>query len=254
MRLVEYRAACRVVAAAPAILLLAWTSGAAQGCLVGRVTDNGGKPVPRAIVGATVPSAGDRTIQVTADSSGAYRICGLDSGLARVSARGLFRNAAIFSSVPVRGGVDTFNLHLTGNTSCRGAPMIDAAVVSVAERRWTEQQIHSYEFTVGHQTVWAASRLNVTVVRDTVVAATLLSGRALATSSPSGRTDLASLAAFTPSRLFEAIRGALNDSSYAMTAEFDPVLGFPSRVSGEPRCTYDAGGTTTIESLHPIKP
>lgn len=223
----------------------------AQSCghtLVGRVTDQFGKP----ILGASIYVSG-RNAWARSDSSGAYRICAVSIGSDSVTivavALGMRRMAT--PALATGHGEDTLNLRMSRPWGCWRTPQMDTALLAAAERRWKERRPHAYEFTVTESYNGPGrGSWRVTVRGDTVVSAVEMA----TPGAKRRRADVKHLAILVPSQLFERLRRRVTDSNYTTTVRYDEALGYPTMIGEEMNCTYDAGGTISLEDLRPIRP
>ena len=155
---------------------------------------------------------------------------------------------------------DTLDLRLTRPGLCRRAPTIDTALLAAAEERWRRSGLHSYAFVVtesyyvpGSQVPWAVTDRNDTDVEATEVVT--WSGK---DSAPMGdihvRRDARHFASLTPPQLFVRLGRFLTDSIHTTSVQYDPTLGYPTLLSENLNCAFDAGGTIRVEDLRPLKP
>lgn len=123
---------------------------------------------------------------------------------------------------------------------------IRLANLAQQEVRWEGRALHDYLFEYHYQFGGAVEAARIYVASDTVVAALDLATGSSLTLDPSNGWP-------TVDELFARAKEALSSENVDVTVEYDPDLGYPTRIDVSPKVATPAGGSSTRASgLEPL--
>lgn len=128
-----------------------------------------------------------------------------------------------------------------------GPHWVQLAELEQQQSVWQSQNLHNYSFEYHHQFAGAIEAARILVEADTVVGALDIEADTALSIDP--RYEWPAV-----EDLFARAKAALSSEKVDVTVEYDPALGYPTRIDISPgRVATPAGGSsTTASDLEPV--